>query len=168
MDGVRQGQPGTTDAPPGDPAELLTDVVPRLYRVLRAALDEDPDLPSLEQLRVMARIAEGICHPSALASARQMRMSAITPLIDALVGRGWVTRTPDPADRRRVRLALTSAGRTALGDGRRRAGKRLRDVLGHGDSGESATDIAEVAGWLDAAVRRYDDVRLGRRDPAVS
>src|ERR1700730_17146606 len=88
---------GADPAGPGPaPAEVRTEVVPRLYRVLRAALDEDPALPSLEQLRVMTRIDAGVRNASALAAARQLRMSAITPLIDALQGRGWVTREPDP------------------------------------------------------------------------
>jgi DNA-binding MarR family transcriptional regulator len=165
--GRHPDEPDGPDEPAaGRAAELLTDVVPRLYRVLRAALDENPTLPSLEQLRVMARISEGICHASALASARQMRMSAITPLIDALAQRGWVTRTPEPADRRRVRLELTPAGHQALGHGRSRAGGRLREVLRHGDSGESTTDVESVAAWLDAAVRRYDEARL-RRGPGL-
>jgi len=145
----------------GDPAELLTDVVPRLYRVLRAALDEDPALPSLEQLRVMSRIAEGIRYASALASARQMRISAMTPLIDALAQRDWLSRQPEPGDRRRIRLELTPAGRRALAAGQRRTRDRLREVLRHGESDESI-DIAAVAGWLAYAVSRYDDERLGR------
>ena len=144
-----------------DPAELLTDVVPRLYRVLRAALDEDPTLPSLEQLRVMTRIAAGVRHASALASARQMRVSAITPLIDGLVRRGWVTRHPEPDDRRRVRLTLTAAGSDALSAGRSRAGERLREVLRHGDSDDRSIDVGAVAAWLEQAVQRYDQDRLG-------
>ena len=147
---------------PGDPVELLTDVVPRLYRVLRAALDEDPALPSLEQLRVMGRIADGVHFASALASARQMRISAITPIIEALVQRRWLSRRPDPSDRRRVRLELTTAGRRALAAGRRRTNDRLREVLRHGDTGEESIDIAAVAAWLERAVRHYDDQRLGR------
>ena len=133
------------DGAPVDPAELLTDVVPRLYRILRAALDEDPDLASLEQLRVMHRIADGIHYASALAVARQMRMSAITPLIDGLVARGWVTRSADPDDRRRVRLDLTPAGEAALVAGRAKTGERLRDVLRHGESDETTTEVAAVA-----------------------
>ena len=146
----------------GDPAELFTDVVPRLYRVLRAALDDDAALPSLEQLRVMARLADGIGYAGRLAAARQMRISAITPLIDALVRRGWVTRRREAGDRRRVRLELTPAGELALEAGQERAGDRLREVLRHGDTGEATTDVAAVAAWLDQAVRRYDDERLGR------
>jgi DNA-binding MarR family transcriptional regulator len=148
-----------------DPAGLLTDVVPRLYRVLRAALDEDPALPSLEQLRVMSRIEEGVHHASALASARQMRISAITPLIEGLARRGWVSRRPEPGDRRRIRLELTAAGRRALDAGRLRTGDRLRDVLRHGGSDEASIDVAAVAAWLERAVRGYDDERLGRTPP---
>jgi DNA-binding MarR family transcriptional regulator len=147
--------------PGADPADLLTDVVPRLYRVLRAALDDDPDLPSLEQLRVMGRISEGIQHVSDLATARQMRMSAITPQIDALVRRGWLTRRPEPGDRRRVRLELTPDGRQALRAGRKRAGDRLRTVLRHGASDGATIDVTAVAAWLAETMRRYDDHRLG-------
>ena len=144
-----------------DPADLLTDVVPRLYRVLRAALDEDPLVPSLEQLRVMTRIAEGVRTASALATARQMRMSAITPLIDALVARGWVTRSPDRADRRRMILELTPAGERARRAARRRTRERLREVLHQGgESSDAGVDVAAVAAWLDEALRRYDLQRL--------
>lgn len=129
-----------------DPVEVLTEVVPRLYRVLRAALDEAPALPSLEQLRVMSRIDAGVQNPSALAAARQLQMSAITPLIDALEGRGWVTRRPDPSDRRRVRLALTATGRRAMRAARGQAGTRLRDVLSHAAAGGVDIDVGMVAG----------------------
>ena len=146
------------------PADLLMDVVPRLYRVLRAALDEDPSLPSLEQLRVMTRVAEGVRHASALATARQMRMSAITPLVDGLVAKGWVTRAPDPDDRRRTVLSLTAAGERARRAARRRARQRLSEVLGHGRAA-SGVDVGAVARWLDDAVRRYDRDRLAPGPP---
>jgi DNA-binding MarR family transcriptional regulator len=132
-----------------------------LYRILRAALDDDPVLPSLEQLRVMSRLADGVRYASTLAAARQMRMSAITPLIDALVTKGWVTRNADPGDRRRVRLELTEAGEAALQAGRDKTGDRLREVLRYGESGEATTEVATVAAWLDEAIRRYDEHRLG-------
>ena len=34
----------------------------------------------------------------------------MTLTLDRLVGAGWVTRTPDPADRRRVVVTLSDAG----------------------------------------------------------
>jgi len=146
-----------------DPAEVLTEVVPRLYRVLRAALDEDPALPSLEQLRVMTRIDAGVRNASALAAARQLRMSAITPLIDALQRRGWVTREPGPDDRRRVRLALTVAGRRAMRAARGQAGRRLREVLSRGAAeGEVDIDVGMVAPrMLGPEVRRCYEEGVG-------
>jgi len=156
---------GSVNAERSDPAELLTDVVPRLYRVLRAALDEESNLPTLEQLRVMSRIAEGVQYASALASARQMRISAITPLIESLAERRWVSRRAEPVDRRKIRLELTASGKRALTAGRRRTGERLREVLRHGDIDEETIDIAAVAVWLERAVRRYDVQRLGGGSP---
>ena len=44
------------------------------------------------------RIAEGVHYASALASARQMRISAITPLIEALVQRRWLSRRAEPSE----------------------------------------------------------------------
>ena len=88
-------------------------------------------------------------------------MSAITPFIDALEEREWVTRGPEPGDRRRVRLSLTAAGRRAMRAARGQAGRRLRDVLGHGPAdGRDDIDVGMVAAWLGDAVRRYDDERL--------
>jgi DNA-binding MarR family transcriptional regulator len=49
-------------------------------------------------------------------------------VIDALERRGFVERQPDPADRRRHAVALTSAGRAAIRD-LRRAGERVEERL---------------------------------------
>jgi DNA-binding MarR family transcriptional regulator len=42
--------------------------------------------------------------------------ATLVPMIARLVERGWLTREPDPRDRRRRRLTLTAAGRTALAE----------------------------------------------------
>ncbi|MER8185011.1 MarR family transcriptional regulator [Kitasatospora sp. NPDC094015] len=42
--------------------------------------------------------------------------SDIAKVVDELATRGWVDRSRDPADRRRVRISLTAAGRGALRD----------------------------------------------------
>src|SRR5579871_4441689 len=110
-------------------AEDLADVVPRLYRLLRTALDEEPDAPSLEQLRVMQRIDQGMHNVSSLAAARQMRMSAITAIVDPLVERGWVSREPDASDRRRIHVDLTAQGRRALRRGRLLTTRRMKEIV---------------------------------------
>jgi DNA-binding MarR family transcriptional regulator len=46
-----------------------------------------------------------------LAAALDLDTSTLSRTVDGLVKTGWVERTQDPADRRAVRLTLTSAGR---------------------------------------------------------
>ena len=41
---------------------------------------------------------------------------AASQLVDTLVTRGYVERTPDPDDRRRVTVGLTERGRAAAGE----------------------------------------------------
>jgi DNA-binding MarR family transcriptional regulator len=87
-------------------------------------------------------------------------------LIDALVARGWVTRTPDPLDRRRATLELTPEGERARRLARRRTRERLTEVLRHGERAASGVDVAAVAAWLEDALQRYDEERLGADEPA--
>jgi DNA-binding MarR family transcriptional regulator len=142
---------------PGPPAaELLADLVPRLYRLLRTALD-DEGLPSLEQLRVLHRIDTGILNVSGLAAARQMRQSAITAIVDVLETKRWVVRERDPSDGRRTTLVMTSAGRAALRDGRRATGHRMAEILELVDVRDGVLGAALTA--LDDAVDRFDESR---------
>ena len=138
-----------------DLAQDLADLVPRLYRLLRTALDEDSEAPSLEQLRVMQRIDQGMHNVSSLAAARQMRMSAITALVDPLVERGWVTREPDARDRRRVHVDLTGEGRRALRRGRQLTTRRMQGIVDRCET----SDLAHVLTALIDAVDRYDGSR---------
>jgi DNA-binding MarR family transcriptional regulator len=143
----------------GDPgaagvAEELAELVPRLYRLLRTALDEQEGVPSLEQLRVLHRIDTGLHHVSTLAAARQMRMSAVTAILDVAFDRGWIVREPDPSDRRRVNIDLTPEGRAALRRGRRLTQRRIADVLKEYVGSEA--ELVSVVGGLGAAVNEYD------------
>lgn len=150
-----EGLPGTKEL-----AEELGELVPRLYRLLRTALDEEPGTVSLEQLRVMKRIDEGLHNVSTLALVRQMRMSAITAILDVLVARGWVVREPDPDDRRRTHVDLTDSGREALARGRELTTRRMMAILGH-----SSGDVAQAGKAVSAlveAVSAFDAKRVGQ------
>jgi DNA-binding MarR family transcriptional regulator len=48
--------------------------------------------------------------PTGLGVSKQ----AVSQVIDVLVGRGYLTRSPDPADRRRISLELTGRGREVV------------------------------------------------------
>jgi DNA-binding MarR family transcriptional regulator len=52
--------------------------------------------------------------PGDLASAERIQPQSLTRALAGLEGAGLVTRQPDPADRRRSVLAITTAGESAL------------------------------------------------------
>ncbi|MDQ8755734.1 MarR family transcriptional regulator [Sphingosinicella sp. LHD-64] len=64
-----------------------------------------------------------------LAAAEQVRPPTMSRIVDALVGKGLVSRETDPANRRSVRISATGAGRQLLEEGRERRVRALVDRL---------------------------------------
>jgi len=62
---------------------------------------------------VLARVYDGSPEPSALSRALGISKQAVSQLIDTMVMRGYLERTPDPEDRRRMLLTLTPRGEDA-------------------------------------------------------
>jgi DNA-binding MarR family transcriptional regulator len=62
---------------------------------------------------VLARVYDGSSESSALTRALVISKQAVSQLIDTMVMRGYLERTPDPDDRRRMVLALTPRGEEA-------------------------------------------------------
>jgi DNA-binding MarR family transcriptional regulator len=58
--------------------------------------------PDLEILDLVAR--HGPMSPSEVAASTGVHPATLTGIVDRLERRGWLTRVPDPDDRRRVRL----------------------------------------------------------------
>ena len=72
------------------------------------------DLEGWEYDVLLALRAAGAPHelsPSALMAATQVASGTVTNRIDRLIRRGFVSREPDPADRRGVLVRLSPAGR---------------------------------------------------------
>jgi len=91
--------------------ELLA-VLPLLNRIMIAQLrPEAHDDMTMPQFRVLALLDEQPQTLSALARKRRVSLQAGGELVQVLVERGWVTRTPDPADRRQWLLELSEVGR---------------------------------------------------------
>ena len=65
---------------------------------------------SLRQVAALRGIQEGVTSPGDLARLWRVTPAVITGILDRLERRGLVRREPDPADRRRQRLALSPAG----------------------------------------------------------
>jgi DNA-binding MarR family transcriptional regulator len=91
--------------------ELLS-VLPLLNRIVAAEVrreaGEDTTMP---QFRVLAHLAAGPLTLSTLAKKRRVSPQSMSELVQVLVERGWIARTPDPADRRQHMLQLTEHGR---------------------------------------------------------
>ena len=114
-------------------AWVLTDVITRLRRVLRASIRSDypwEKLP-MAQVEILQRLhAEPALRVNDLAERHRLANNTVSVLVQQLVVAGLVTRTPDPADRRAVRLELTDAGREMLADWRQAHERRIDAALG--------------------------------------
>jgi DNA-binding MarR family transcriptional regulator len=114
-------------ASPTRPAPGVADLADRLRRVLlrlSRQLRRESQSLGLSPLDAMllghVKTSEGI-GVSELAEIEAMSRPAMSSHVKRLEAEGWIARrTPDPADRRRVGLALTPAGRRALDAVRRR------------------------------------------------
>jgi DNA-binding MarR family transcriptional regulator len=81
----------------------LRDLIARLHQ-LNDAVGARVELrgPDLEILDLVAR--HGPLSPSEVAAATGVHPATLTGIVDRLEQGGWLTRVPDPADRRRIRL----------------------------------------------------------------
>lgn len=69
--------------------------------------------PSFRQLAMLLLIHQGVVSPAALAQRLGISRAVVTGLLDRLEERGLIRREPDPGDRRRLRIVMTTAGEEA-------------------------------------------------------
>jgi long-chain acyl-CoA synthetase len=120
---------------------------------------------TLPQYRLLGHLADGAEAASALAERMAVKPPTVTSLVDGLVARGFVVRSSDPEDRRRLPLELTATGRDLLGRANTAVGERLADVLGHLDDRDERAAVKHgLAGWQTA----LDAVRDARRAAGVA
>ncbi|GGI40418.1 hypothetical protein GCM10010988_28980 [Cnuibacter physcomitrellae] len=85
---------------------------------------------SLSKTGMLSRLDEqGPATASELAAAEQVSAQAAAVALRELEDRGFVSRTSDPDDRRRVRVSLTDAGRNRLQEERARGTRWLDGAL---------------------------------------
>ena len=102
----------------------------------------------------------GVLSQQQLADRLDADKSHVVRLVDQLEGRGLLTRTADPTDRRRHRIELTSAGRKLL--------RQLAPVLARADEASlSALSNAErrtLTSLLQRVLYSQDQSRAGKSD----
>ena len=97
---------------PEEAAQELLSVLPFLNRTISADWRQEAgEQTTMIQFRVLSYLALGPLTLSALAKKRRVSLQSAGELVQALVERGWIVRTPDPADRRQSLLELTPEGR---------------------------------------------------------
>lgn len=101
------------------------------------------------QYRIMKLAGAGGERSTRLAQRLAVAKPTLTALADGLVAAGYAARTPEPGDRRVVRLTLTEAGRVALDRADQAYAAWLTSLLTV--TGEPATVLAAL-GLLDSAL----------------
>jgi DNA-binding MarR family transcriptional regulator len=138
-----------THVPTAQLAHELRETVGRVIRRLRA----EPG-PPVAQMTVLAQLdRHGPASVSDLAAVERMRPQSMAQTVGDLEHGGFVTRRPDPDDRRRAFVELTPAGRALLRDTRARREGWLGEALERElDAGER-----EALGRALALLRRIAD-----------
>lgn len=119
-------------------------------RAIRAALDAAGmgDMPPRGAFVVGAVARRGTAM-QALPEAMGVSKQAVSQIVDVLVARGYLERATDPADRRRISLALTDRGREAAGVIRRAVAgvdRRLAARIGAADVDAARRALDVLAG----------------------
>jgi len=100
-------------------AGALRDAVGRLSRRMRAQrAATDLSLGQLAALRTLEQ--HGPMTASELAAHEKVQPPSMTRILAALEAHGYLSRTPDPTDRRQVVVAAAAPGRALLAEERRR------------------------------------------------
>jgi long-chain acyl-CoA synthetase len=116
------------------------------------ALSLAPFELSIAQYRVLAVLGGGAAASSAVAERLAVSPPSVTAVVDGLVARELVTRTPDPTDRRRLTLELTPAGHELLRDADASATERLVGLAAlagptDGDAADGEELVSSLARW---------------------
>jgi long-chain acyl-CoA synthetase len=110
---------------------------------------------TLPQYRVLGLLAEGNALPSSLADKLDVRRPSITAVVDGLVARGLVTRTPAEDDRRQVSHAITPAGAALLAAADADVNARLAEIAACLDSEDEARRALEAIELWGKALRNW-------------
>ncbi len=138
-------------------AWLLTEVVTRLRRVLRASIRSEYPWESLPmaQVEILQRLRdEPGLRVNDLAQRHRLANNTVSVLVQQMVVAGFVARSPDPDDRRAVRLTLTPQGRRMITEWQRAHEQRLESALDR----IAAADRCAIGAALPSLSRLVDEL----------
>jgi DNA-binding MarR family transcriptional regulator len=146
--------PSQTHATSDDTALLAGDLRVVIGRLIRRLRKEN--LFPLNQASVLGRLdREGPCSVSDLAAAERVRPQSMAQTVGDLEADGLVERSPDPDDRRRALVRMTTAGKSMIeADRRAREGWLVRgfEALPEDDLAAIARSVEILRRLADADV----------------
>lgn len=132
-------------------AELASDLVVHAARLMRAVRRE-LELPA--GLRVLSLLDEhGPLGITQLADLDRSSQPSMSGAVAQLVGRGWVSKEPNPDDARASVVALTDGGRDELGRIRRRYGEHIAALV-HDHPSLTTEDLATAVAVLQGLLQK--------------
>lgn len=117
---ARSRRAGDAGLSPSAISSLAGELRLACMRISRRVRFESTHVVAPHQFSVLCRLEEAPRTPSELAEIEKVSGPSMTRTVAALVERGLVERTDDPADRRQVILSLTGDATTLLKDIRRK------------------------------------------------
>jgi DNA-binding MarR family transcriptional regulator len=100
----------------------------------------------LADLQCLGLLVDGLSAPSQLAEQLGLTTGAMTKVLDRLERGGYITRAADPADRRRIVIAVIPAGLAPLAEYFAPMGERMNAYL----AGCSAAELETILGFMRA------------------
>jgi MarR family transcriptional regulator, multiple antibiotic resistance protein MarR len=137
--------------------EFFADLVrceTRLYNALNDSLREEHGIVTSQFEFLLYLRDHSEPRVADLAAAFAVGVGAISKSIDRMENRGWVTRRPNPNDRRSAILALTGAGRALVDAAAITFETRLDQIIGAVATSEQVTAAARLLATLRVALER--------------
>ena len=105
-------------SPPGEALEAARQIVTTMPRMFKTVMRHARETDAVPEARDMGDAQTWVLHAlhkgpqvsTALARRFNVTTPTMTAIVEALVAKGYVERTPDTEDRRRIILTLTAAG----------------------------------------------------------
>lgn len=145
----------------------LTQIVTRLRRVLRSSIRSDYPWETLPmaQVEILQRLrAEPGLRVNDLAIRHRLASNTVSVLVQQMVLAELLSRTPDPADRRAVRLNLTPGGLQMVTDWQQAHESRFEAALDR----LAADDRSAVLAALPALSRLVDELENADSEQAAT
>jgi DNA-binding MarR family transcriptional regulator len=109
----------------------ICDLMPLIERAVSSELRRSSQYVNPSHLAILAALAQDSCTLSGLSEISAVSLPTMSNSVTTLVKRGWVRRKKSTVDRRFIKIELTSKGRRALVEIRKRIEQFLTAQIAH-------------------------------------